>query len=152
MWKCHILSFRPSISYIWRFIYVHTLYTLLLPFNDNLVNITFCHHFANKCPNSQSYGFPSSHVRMWKLDHKDGWAPKNWCFQIVVLEKALESPLDCKEIQPVHPQGKSTLNIHGKDWCWNSNTLATWCEELAHWKRSWCWERLRAEGEGGSRR
>ena len=51
---------------------------------------------------SQSYDFSSSHVQMWKLDHKEGWAPKNWCFWIVVLEKTLESPLDCKEIQPVH--------------------------------------------------
>ena len=114
MWKCHILSFRPSISYIWRFIYVHTLYTLLLPFNDNLVNITFCHHFANKRPNSQSYGFPSSHVWMWKLDHKDGWAPKNWCFQIVVLEKTLESLLDSKEIKPVNPKGNKPWIFTGR--------------------------------------
>ena len=62
-------------------------------------------HFANKGPYSQSYGFSSSHVQMWELDHKEGWAPKNWCFRIVVLEKTLESPLDCKEIQPVHPKG-----------------------------------------------
>ena len=47
---------------------------------------------------------------------------------------------------------KSTLNIHWKDWCWNSNTLATWCEQPTHWKRPWCWERLKAKGEGGSRR
>ena len=53
---------------------------------------------------SQSYGFSSSHVRMWELDHKEGWALKNWCFWTVVLEKTLESPLDCKEIQPVHPK------------------------------------------------
>ena len=54
------------------------------------------HPFANKGPHSQSYGFPSSHVHIWDLDHKEGWAPKNWCFQIVVLEKTLESPLDSK--------------------------------------------------------
>ena len=53
------------------------------------------HHFANKGPYSQSYGFSSSHVWMWELDHKEGWAPKNWCFQTVVLEKTLESSLDC---------------------------------------------------------
>ena len=63
------------------------------------------HNFANKGAYSQSYGFPSSHVRIWELHHKEGWAPKNWCFQIVVLEKTLESPLDCKEIQPVNPKG-----------------------------------------------
>ena len=63
------------------------------------------HHFANKGPSSQSYGFSSCHVRMWELDHKEGWVWKNWCFRILVLEKTLESPLDCKEIQPVHPKG-----------------------------------------------
>ena len=71
-----------------------------------------------------------------------------------VLEKTLESPFDCKEIKPVIPKGKWTLNIHWKDWCWSwsSNTLATRCEEPPHWKRSWCWERLRAGGvEGGNR-
>ena len=61
-------------------------------------------YFANKCPSSQSYGFPSSHVWMWKLDYKESWAPKNQCFWTVVLEKTLESPLDSKEIQPVHPK------------------------------------------------
>ena len=54
------------------------------------------HDFADKDPSSQSYGFSISHVWMWELDHKEGWAPKNWCFQIVVLEKAVESPLDSK--------------------------------------------------------
>ena len=58
------------------------------------------HHFANKVPSSQSYVFSSSHVWMWKLDHKEDWVPKNWYFQTVVLEKILESPLDCKEIKP----------------------------------------------------
>ena len=56
------------------------------------------HHFANRGPYSQSYGFSSSHVRMWELDHKEGWAPKNWCFRIVVLEKTLKSTLDWKDI------------------------------------------------------
>ena len=56
------------------------------------------HYFANKCPYSQSYGFSSSHVWMWELDHKEGWVPKNWCLWMVVLGKTLESPLDGKEI------------------------------------------------------
>ena len=56
-------------------------------------------HFASKCLYSQSYGFSSSHVQMWELDHKEGWAPKKWCCLIVVLEKTLGSSLDCKEIQ-----------------------------------------------------
>ena len=86
---------------------------------------------------------------MWELDYKESWVPTNWCFWIVVLEKTLESPLNCKEIQPVHPKG----NIHWKNrcWGWNSNTLATWCEELTHLKRPWCWERLKVGGEGDDR-
>ena len=63
------------------------------------------HYFANKGPSGQSYGFSSSHVQMLELDYKESWALKNWCFWTVVLEKTLESPLDCKEIQPVHPKG-----------------------------------------------
>ena len=59
---------------------------------------------SNKGPSSQGYGFSSGHVWMWELDHKESWAPKNWCFWTVVLENTLESPLDCKEIQPVHPK------------------------------------------------
>ena len=99
------------------------------------------HYFAQKGPYSQSYGFSSSHVQMWELDHNESWGLKNWCFWTVVLEKTLESPLDCKEIQPVQPKGNQSnlkeMNVHWKDWCWswNSNTLATWCEELTHLKR-----------------
>ena len=59
-------------------------------------------------PHTQCCGFSSSHVMMWKLDHKEDWAPKNWCFQIVVLEKTLESPLDCKEIKPVNLKENQT--------------------------------------------
>ena len=220
------------------------------------------HYLTDKGPSSQSYGFSSSYVWMWELDYKESWALKNWCFWTVVLEKTLESPLDCKEIQPVHPKGdqswvfvgrtdveaetpvlwppdvkswliwkdpdagkdwrqekkgmtgwdcwiasatqwtwvwvnsgswwwigrpgvlqsmgvqrvghhwatelhwtgqqgdptsqssrKLTLNINWKDWCWSwySNTLATWCKELTHLKRPWCWERLEAGGEGYDR-
>ena len=63
------------------------------------------HYFADKGPTNQSYGFSGSHIWMWELDHKEGWAPKNWCFWTVVLEKTLESPLDCKEIKPNNPKG-----------------------------------------------
>ena len=87
---------------------------------------------------------------MWELDHKVGWTLKNWCFWTVVL-KTLENPLDCKEIKPVNPKGNQPWNIHWKDWCWGSNTLATWCEKLTHWKRPWCWERSKAGGKGGDR-
>jgi len=63
------------------------------------------HHFANKGLSSQSYAFSSHHVWMWEVDHKEGWALKNWCFWTVVLEKTLESPMDSKEIKPVNPKG-----------------------------------------------
>ena len=66
------------------------------------------HYFANKGLYSQSYGFSSSHVWMWALDHKEGWVPKNWCFWTVALEKILESALDCKEIKAVNPKGNQS--------------------------------------------
>ena len=66
------------------------------------------HHFANKGPSSQGCGFSSSHVWMWELDYKESWAPQNWYFWTVVLEKTLESPLDCKEIQSIHPKGNQS--------------------------------------------
>ena len=72
------------------------------------------HYFANKGPSSQGYGFSSSHVWMSELDYKESWAPKNWCFWTVVLEKTLESPLDCKEIQPVHPKGDQSWVFTGR--------------------------------------
>ena len=71
-------------------------------------------HFADKGPSSQSYGFSSSHVWVWKLDYKESWALKNWCFWTVVLEKTLESFLDCKEIQPVHPKGDQSWVFIGR--------------------------------------
>ena len=108
------------------------------------------HYFANKDLYGQSYGFSSNHVRMWELDHKESWAKKNWCFWTVVLEKTLESPWDCKEIKLVNPKRNQSWIFYWKDWCWSSNTLATWCEELTHWKRPWCWQRLKA-GEGDDR-
>ena len=73
------------------------------------------YYFASKGPSSHSYGFSSSHVWMWKLDYKESWAPKNWCFWTVVLEKTLESPLDCMEIKPVNPQGNSWIFIGNTD-------------------------------------
>ena len=72
------------------------------------------HHFANKGPSSQGYGFSSSHVWMWELDCIESWVAKNWCFWTAVLEKTLESPLDCKEIQPVHPKGYQSWVFTGR--------------------------------------
>ena len=80
----------------------------------NLDSILKSHHFADKCSYSQSYGFSSSHVQMWELDHKEGWVPKNWCFWIVVLEMTLESPLDCKEIKPVNSKGNQSWIFIGR--------------------------------------
>ena len=72
------------------------------------------YYFVNKGPSSQGYGFSSSHVWMWELDYKESWAQKYWCFWTVVLEKTLESPLDCMEIQPVHPKGDQSWLFIGR--------------------------------------
>ena len=72
------------------------------------------HSFADKGASSQSYGFSSSHIWMWELDYKESWVPKNWCSWTVVLEKTLESLLDCKEIQPVHPKGDQSWVFFGR--------------------------------------
>ena len=69
---------------------------------------------ADKVRIVKAMDFSSSHVWTWKLDHKEGWVPKNWCFQTVVLEKTLESPLNCKEIKPVHPQGNQSCIFIGR--------------------------------------
>ena len=81
---------------------------------DSILKSRNIHYFANKCPSSQGYGFSSSDVWMWELDHKESWVLKNWCFWTVVLEKTLESPLDCKEIQPVHPKGDQSRVFIGR--------------------------------------
>ena len=108
------------------------------------------HYFANKSPSSQSYGFSSSRVWMWEWDHKESWVLKNWCFWTVVLEKTLESPLDCKETKSVNPKGN-------QPWIFIRRTDAEaeapilWLpnpKEVTHWKSPWCWERLKAGGEG----
>ena len=72
------------------------------------------HYFDNKGPSSQSSGFSISHVWMWELDNKKGWVPKNWCLWTMVLEKTPESPLDCKEIQPVNPKGNQSWIFIGR--------------------------------------
>ena len=108
------------------------------------------YYFVNKGPPSQGYGFSSGHVWIWELDYKESWAPKNWCFLTVVLEKTLESPLDCKEIQPVHPKGdQSWVFIERTDV--EAATPILWPPDAKSWlhlKRFWCWERLRSGAEG----
>ena len=80
----------------------------------NLDSILQRHYFVNTGPSSQDYGFSSGHVWMWELGCEESWAPKNWCFWTVVLKKTLESLLDCKEIQPVHPQGAQSWVFIGR--------------------------------------
>ena len=90
------------------------------------------HYFVNKGPSCQSYGFSSSHVWMRELDCKESWAPKNWCFWAVVLEKTLESPLDCKEIQPVHHKGnQSWIFIERTDV--EAETPILWPPDVKNW-------------------
>ena len=90
------------------------------------------HYFASKCPSSQRYGFSSSHVWMWELDYKESWVPKNWCFWTVVLKKTLESPLDCKEIQPVLPKGhQSWIFIERSDA--EAETPILWPPDAKNW-------------------
>ena len=90
------------------------------------------HYFTNKGPSSQSYGFSSSHVWMWELNYTESWVPKNWCFWTVVLEKTLESPLDCKEIQPVHPKETQSWIFIGRTDT-DAETLILWLPDAESW-------------------
>ena len=90
------------------------------------------HDFADKGLSSQSCGFSSSHVWMWELDYKESWAPKNWCFWTVLLEKTLVSPLDCKEIQPVHPKGDQSWIFIGKTDA-AAETPVLWPPDAKNW-------------------
>ena len=90
------------------------------------------HHFANKGLPSQSYGFSNSHVWMWKLGHKESWAPKNWLFWTVVLEKTLESPLDCKEIKPVNPKENTSWVFIGRTDA-GAETPILWPSDAKSW-------------------
>ena len=105
------------------------------------------HYFANKGPSSQGYGFSSGHVWMWELDYKEGWVLKNLCFWTVVLEKPLESPLGCKEIQPVHPKGDQSWVFIGRTDA-EEETLILWPPHAKNWLlgknpdvgKDWRWE------------
>ena len=132
----------------------------------NLDSILKSRDITNKDPSSQCYAFSSSHVWTWELDYKESWAPKNWCFQTVALEKTLVSPLDCKEIQPVHPKGNQSWIFigrtdaeaetpilwprdvknrligkdpdAGKDWRWEEKGTAGWDGWMAS-PMQWTW-------------
>ena len=88
------------------------------------------HYFVHRGLYSQSYGFSSSHVQMWELDHEEGWVPKNWCFWTVVLEKTLESPLDCKEIKPGNPKGNQPWIFIGRT---DAEALILWPPDVKSW-------------------
>ena len=90
-------------------------------------------YFAKKGPSSQSYGFSSSHVWMWELDHKESWMLKNWCFWTMVLEMTLQSPFDCKEVQPVHPKGNQSWIFIGRSDA-EAETPILWPPDLKMWK------------------
>ena len=130
------------------------------------------HDFTDKGPSSQSYGFSSSHVygcESWTI--KEAERQRIDAFELQCWRRLLRVPWTAKrwnqpilkEISPEYSleglmlklkfQYFSALNVHWKNWCWSwsSNTLATWCEELTHWKRPWCWERLMAGGKGDDR-
>ena len=105
------------------------------------------HYFANKGPSSQGYGLSSSHIRMWELDYKESWVLKNWCFWTVVLEKIVESPLDCKEIQPIHPKGDQPWVFIGRTDV-EAETPKLWPPAAKNWLiwkdpdagKDWRWE------------
>ena len=109
------------------------------------------HYFANKAPSSQTYGFSSSHVwifpSMWELDYKQSWAMRNWCFWSVVLGKTLESPLDCKGIQPVHLKGNQSWIFIGKNDA-EAETPIPWPPDVKNWliwkhsgaRKDWSWK------------
>ena len=108
------------------------------------------HYFANKGPSSQNYGLSSSHVWMWERDYKESWTPKNWFFWTVVLEKTLESPLDCREIKPVNPKGNQFWIFTGRT---DTETPILWPPDEKNWPtgKDRCWERLKVGGEGDDR-
>ena len=101
-------------------------------------------HFADKGPYSQNYVFSSSHIQMWELEHKEGWTLKNLCFQTVVLEKSLESPLDCKEIKPINSKGDHPWIFIGRTDA-EAEAPVLWPPDVkrTHLKSPWCWERLK---------
>ena len=105
-------------------------------------------NFTDKDPSSPNYDFSSSHVWMWDLDHKESWAPKNWCFWTAVLEKTLESPLDCKEIKPANPKGNQSWTFIGRTDA-EAETPILWPPDAKNWL---IWKDLMLEKIEGRRR
>ena len=110
------------------------------------------HYFADKALSSQSYGFSSSHVEMWELSYQEGWVLKNWCFLTVDLENTFESPLDCKEIKPVNPEGSQFWIFIGRT---DAEVLILWPPDVKSWLtgkgpdagKDWRQEKRAAEDE-----
>ena len=108
------------------------------------------HYFSNKGPSCQGYGFSSSHLWIWELDYKESWVPKNWCFWTVVFKKTLESPLDCKNIQPVHLEGNQSWIFIGRNDV-EAETPIFWPPDAKSWfivkdpdaGKDWRWEEKR---------
>ena len=113
----------------------------------SLLNCNFLLKSIWRGPSSQGYGFTSGHVWMWELDCEESWVPKNWCFWTVMLEKTLESPLDCKDIQPVHPKGDQSWVFIGRTDA-KTETPVLWPPDVKSWLtgkypdlgRDWCQE------------
>ena len=98
----------------------------------NLDSMLKSRDIVNKGLSSQGYGFSSGHVLMWELDYKESWVPQNWCFWTMVLEKTLESPLDCKEIQPVHSEGDQPWDFFGRNDA-KAETSILWPPDVKSW-------------------
>ena len=106
------------------------------------------HYFPNKDLSSQSSGFSSGHVWMWELDYKESWALKNWCFELWCWRRLLRVPWTARRSnQSILKEIRPEYSLEGLMLKLNSNTLATWYEELTHLKRPWCWKRLKAKGD-----
>ena len=129
---------------------------MLAPWKENYTNQHIKkqrYYLANKDPSSQRYGFSSSHIWMWELDHKESWVPKNWCFWTVCWRRLLRVPWTERR------SNQSILNFFGRNDAEAETVstnlkleyLVTWCKEMTHWKRSYCWKRLKAGDEGDIR-
>ena len=109
------------------------------------------HHFANKGLYSQSFGFSNSHVQMWDLDHKGGWMLRTDAFKWWCWIRLLRIPWKARRSnQSILKKLNPKYSLEGLTLSWNSNILTTWCKQPTHWKRPWCWERLRVGGEVGN--
>ena len=130
----------------------HEIKKCLLLGRKTVTNLDSLLKSRDKGPYSQSYGFSNSHVWLWELDHKEGWAPKNWFFRTVILEKTHENPLGYKEIKPVNPKGNQPWIFIGRTDV-ETETPILWPPNVKNWliRKDWCWERSKAGGEGGNR-